>query len=86
MREPTAQMSFVSFALKNVFEIMSALFIQEVQGPYLILHTTPPDPPESSVTKFRIKSPVFTSHNFTVPSSELVMTNFVLNWRQVTAD
>ena len=30
--------------------------------------------------------PLLTSHNFTVPSSEDVITNFELNWRQVTAD
>lgn len=54
--------------------------------PYLILQTTPPDPPESKATKFLINSPVFTSHSFTVPSSELVITKRVLNCRQVTAE
>lgn len=53
---------------------------------YLILQTTPPDPPESKATKFLINSPVFTSHSFTVPSSELVITKRVLNCRQVTAE
>lgn len=50
-----------------------------------IRHTTPPLPPLSRVTRFRINSPVFRSHSFTVPSSELVMTKFLLNWRHVTA-
>lgn len=50
-----------------------------------IRHTTPPLPPLSRVTRFRINSPVFRSHSLTVPSSELVMTKFLLNWRQVTA-
>ena len=30
--------------------------------------------------------PDLTSHSLTVPSSELVITNFLLNWRHVTAD
>ncbi len=47
--------------------------------------TTPPLPPLSSVTRLRINSPVRRSHNFTVPSSELVMTKFLLNCRHVTA-
>lgn len=47
--------------------------------------TTPPLPPLSSATRFRTNSPVFKSHNFTVPSSELVTTNLELNCRQVTA-
>lgn len=51
-----------------------------------ILQTTPPDPPESRATKLRMNSPVFTSHNLTVPSSEDVITKFLLNWRHVTAD
>lgn len=51
-----------------------------------ILHTTPPDPPESRATKFRINSPVLTSQSLTVPSSEDVITKRLLNWRQVTAD
>lgn len=53
---------------------------------YLILQTTPPDPPESNETRFLINSPVLTSHSFTVPSSELVMTKLELNCRHVTAD
>lgn len=48
--------------------------------------TTPPDPPESKETKLRINSPVLTSHNFTVPSSELVTTKRELNCKHVTAD
>lgn len=48
-------------------------------------HTTPPLPPLSRVTKLRMNSPVFRSHSLTVPSSELVMTKFLLNWRHVTA-
>lgn len=48
--------------------------------------TTPPEPPESRATRLRIKSPVLTSHNLTVPSSELVTTKRELNCRQVTAD
>lgn len=48
-------------------------------------HTTPPLPPLSRVTRLRINSPVFRSHSFTVPSSELVMTKFLLNCRHVTA-
>lgn len=51
----------------------------------LMRHTTPPLPPLSRVTRFRMNSPVFRSHNLTVPSSELVMTKFLLNWRHVTA-
>lgn len=51
-----------------------------------ILHTTPPDPPESSATKFRMNSPVRTSQSLTVPSSEDVITKRLLNWRHVTAD
>lgn len=51
----------------------------------LIRHTTPPLPPLSNVTRFRMNSPVFRSHSLTVPSSELVMTKFLLNWRHVTA-
>lgn len=51
----------------------------------LIRHTTPPLPPLSNVTRFRINSPVFKSHSFTVPSSELVITKFLLNCKQVTA-
>ena len=47
--------------------------------------TTPPLPPESSVTKFLRNSPVLRSQIFTVPSSEDVMTNFLLNCRHVTA-
>lgn len=54
-------------------------------GEALIRHTTPPLPPLSKATKLRIKSPVFKSQSFTVPSSEEVMTNLLLNWRQVTA-
>lgn len=50
-----------------------------------IRHTTPPLPPLSNVTRFRINSPVFKSHSFTVPSSELVITKFLLNCKQVTA-
>lgn len=34
-----------------------------------ILRTLPPFPIDSSDTRFRIKSPVFKFHNFTVPSS-----------------
>lgn len=49
-------------------------------------HTTPPDPPESNVTKFRINSPVRTSQSLTVPSSDDVITNRELNCKQVTAD
>ncbi len=37
-------------------------------------------------TGLNVHSPVLTSHSLTVPSSEDVMTNFELNWRQVTAD
>ena len=48
-------------------------------------HTTPPLPPLSSVTRLRMNSPVCRSHSLTVPSSELVITNFLLNCRQVTA-
>lgn len=48
-------------------------------------HTTPPLPPLSRVTRLRMNSPVFRSHSLTVPSSELVMTKFLLNWRHVTA-
>merc|ERR1719234_2138843 len=51
-----------------------------------ILQTTPPEPPESRATKSRINSPVLTSQSLTVPSSLLVTTNLLLNWRQVTAD
>lgn len=51
----------------------------------LIRHTTPPLPPLSNVTRFRINSPVFKSQSFTVPSSELVITKFLLNCKQVTA-
>lgn len=46
---------------------------------YLILQTTPPEPPESKATKFRINSPVRTSHNLTVPSSDDVITKRELN-------
>lgn len=48
-------------------------------------HTTPPLPPLSSDTKFRRNSPVFRSQILTVPSSEDVMTNFLLNCKHVTA-
>ena len=48
-------------------------------------HTTPPLPPLSSDTRFRRNSPVFRSQILTVPSSEEVMTNFLLNCRHVTA-
>lgn len=48
-------------------------------------HTTPPLPPLSRVTRLRMNSPVFRSHSLTVPSSELVMTKFLLNCRHVTA-
>lgn len=51
-----------------------------------ILHTTPPEPPLSNDTRFLINSPVRTSHSFTVPSSEDVITKRLLNCRQVTAD
>lgn len=51
----------------------------------LIRHTTPPLPPLSNVTRFRINSPVFKSQSLTVPSSELVITKFLLNCKQVTA-
>lgn len=50
-----------------------------------ILHTTPPLPPLSRLTRFRMKSPERKSHSFTVPSSELVITKFLLNCRHVTA-
>lgn len=49
-------------------------------------HTTPPEPPLPKAIKLRMNSPVLTSHNLTVPSSELVMTNRVLNCKHVTAD
>ena len=52
---------------------------------HFTLHTTPPLPPLSNSTKLRIKSPVFMSHSFTDPSSELVTTNFELNCKEVTA-
>lgn len=52
----------------------------------LIRHTTPPEPPLSNATKLRMNSPVRTSHSFTVPSSDEVITNRLLNCRQVTAD
>lgn len=48
-------------------------------------HTTPPLPPLSSDTKLRKKSPVLRSQIFTVPSSEEVITNFLLNCKHVTA-
>lgn len=51
-----------------------------------IRHTTPPDPPLSNATRLRMNSPVRTSQSFTVPSSEDVITNRLLNCRQVTAD
>lgn len=51
----------------------------------LILQTTPPLPPLSKLTRLRMKSPERRSHSFTVPSSELVITKFLLNWRHVTA-
>ena len=50
-----------------------------------ILHTTPPLPPLSSATKLRRKSPPRRSHIFTEPSSDDVITNFLLNCRHVTA-
>ena len=50
-----------------------------------ILHTTPPLPPLSSATKLRKKSPPLRSQIFTEPSSEDVITNFLLNCRHVTA-
>lgn len=53
---------------------------------YLILQTTPPEPPDSNVTKLRMNSPVRTSHSFTVPSSDDVITNRELNCKHVTAD
>lgn len=52
---------------------------------HFTLHTTPPLPPLSSFTRSLIKSPVRKSQILTVPSSELVMTNQLLNWRHVTA-
>lgn len=48
-------------------------------------HTTPPLPPLSSVTRLRRNSPDFKSQILTVPSSDDVMTNFLLNCKQVTA-
>uniref|UniRef100_A0A6B0V2P4 Putative secreted protein n=1 Tax=Ixodes ricinus TaxID=34613 RepID=A0A6B0V2P4_IXORI len=48
-------------------------------------HTTPPEPPDSSATRFRRNSPVRRSHSFTVPSSDEVTTNLELNCRHVTA-
>lgn len=53
---------------------------------YRILQTTPPEPPDSNVTKLRINSPVRTSHSLTVPSSDDVITNRELNCKHVTAD
>lgn len=93
-REPTAQISFVSLALKvvedwgrrKVNKLVGRTFSYIAKSTHLILHTTPPDPPDSSATRFRMKSPVFTSHNLTVPSSELVITKRELNCKQVTAD
>lgn len=49
-------------------------------------HTTPPEPPLSKATRFLMNSPVRTSHSFTVPSSDDVITKRLLNCRQVTAD
>ena len=70
-----------------------------------ILHSTPPLPPLSRDTKFRMNSPanenmlrsratrqiffhlpVLTSQSLTVPSSEEVITNLLLNCKHVTAD
>ena len=51
----------------------------------LMRHTTPPLPPLSSAIRLRKNSPVRKSQILTVPSSEDVMTNFLLNCRQVTA-
>jgi hypothetical protein len=48
-------------------------------------HTTPPLPPLSNATRFLRNSPVFKSQIFTVPSSDEVITNFLLNCKQVTA-
>lgn len=48
-------------------------------------HTTPPLPPLSRATKLRRKSPVRRSQILTVPSSDDVMTNFLLNCKHVTA-
>lgn len=52
---------------------------------HLTRQTTPPLPPLSSDTRFRRKSPVLRSQIFTVPSSEDVITNFLLNCKHVTA-
>lgn len=52
---------------------------------HLTLHTTPPLPPLSRETRFLRKSPDFKSHILTVPSSDDVITNFLLNCRHVTA-
>lgn len=87
LREPTAQINFVSLALRKQNGMLILIHhLKEDSHSYLIRHTTPPDPPDSSATRFRMNSPVFTSHNLTVPSSELVMTNRELNCRHVTAD
>lgn len=51
----------------------------------LTRHTTPPLPPLSRVTRLRRNSPDFKSQIFTVPSSDEVITNFLLNCKQVTA-
>ena len=47
--------------------------------------TTPPLLPLSRATRLRRNSPVRKSQIFTVPSSLDVITNVLLNWRQVTA-
>lgn len=89
--DPVSALHFMSTSKSNTSSLVSSVpfrlptahtsFVLEA----LIRHTTPPLPPLSSVTRLRINSPVFKSHSFTVPSSELVMTKFLLNCKQVTA-
>lgn len=85
LREPTAQISLVSLDLqryKSVFISNKNILHVKCDDDaitYRILHTTPPEPPESSATKLRMNSPVRTSHSLTVPSSDDVMTKRELN-------
>lgn len=82
---------FSSTSKSNTSNFVSSVpfLLPTAQTSFVLLqrtrHTTPPLPPLSRVTRLRRNSPLLKSQIFTVPSSEEVITNFLLNCKHVTA-
>ena len=93
-REPTAQTSFVSLAIKEFTQAHCLEYaikngssqFKSVKSYPFIRHTTPPLRLDRSSTKSRICFPVSLDHNLTVPSSDDVIINLPLYCNDVTAD